>query len=191
MSEEEYQQYPGQIRIREFKVNGKIYVTTFLDSKKFTKQELASLYRMRWLCEINLRSIKTIMKMEMLSCKTPDMVRKEIGMHFLAYNVIRIMIAEACNRHDGVPNRISFKGTVQIVNKFMPYFSKNRTSNKLIFEQMLLLIIKNKIGNRPGRQEPRAVKRRRKPFPLLHVKRDITKLKLRIKQEKMLLKEAA
>jgi len=191
MNEEQYQLYPDHIRVREFKVGGKIYVTTFLNAKKINKKELADLYKLRWLCEINLRSIKTIMKMDMLSCKTPDMVRKEIGMHFLAYNIIRIMMAEACNKYGGIPNQISFKGTVQIINQFMPILSNTKLSDNLIFEKMLHLIVRNKIGNRSGRQEPRAVKRRRKPFPLLHVRRDIAKMKLEKQRNKMLLRKVA
>jgi len=191
MSEEQYQLYPEHILIREFKVGGKIYVTTFLKAKKFNKKELCDLYKLRWLCEINLRSIKTVMEMDMLSCKTPSMVRKEIGIHFLAYNIIRIMIAEACNKYCEIPNQISFKGTVQIINQFMPILSNNRGADNLIFENMLRLIVKNKIGNRPGRQEPRAVKRRRKPFPLLHVKRDIAKMRLEKQRNKMLLSKVA
>lgn len=132
MSEEQYQMYPDRIRVREFKVNGKVYVTTFLDNKRYSKKELASLYKLRWLCEINLRSIKTIMEMDMLSCKTPGMVRKEIAIHFLAYNIIRIIMAEVCIRYSGIPNQISFKGTVQTVNQFIPYFLDGGISNKLI-----------------------------------------------------------
>jgi len=191
MSEEQYQIYPDTIRVREFKVNGKIYVTTFLQAKKFNKKELAGLYQLRWLCEINLRSIKTIMKMDMLSCKTPDMIRKEIGIHFLAYNMIRIIMAEACSKYSGIPNQISFKGAVQIINQFMPILSCKGISSKLIFDKMLRLIVKNKIGNRPGRQEPRAVKRRRKLFPLLHVNRSIAKMKLKKERNRTVFRNAA
>lgn len=134
MSKERYRAYPDRICIREFKVNGKIYVTTFLNSKEFNKKELADLYQLRWLCEVNLRSIKTIMKMDMLSCKTPDMVRKEIDIHLLAYNIIRVIIAEACCKYSGTPNQISFKGTVQIINHFMPILANNGISKNLIFD---------------------------------------------------------
>jgi hypothetical protein len=191
MSEEQYLSYPERVCVREFKVNGKIYVTTFLNTKKFNKKELAELYALRWLCEINLRSIKTIMRMEMLSCKTPDMIKKEVGIHFLAYNIIRVIMAEACSKYSGIPNQISFKGTVQLINQFMPILSNSRVSSNLIFENMLKLIVKNKVGNRPGRQEPRAIKRRGKPFPLLHVRRDIAKKKLEKQMKKMMLKNAA
>ena len=106
MSQAEHDAYPEQISVREFKVAGNVYVTTFLNSKKYHKKELAKVYEMRWHVEINLRSIKAIMNMDMLSCKTPEMVRKEIGIHFLAYNFIRVIIAEACTRHNAIPWKI-------------------------------------------------------------------------------------
>lgn len=104
MDKNTYNSYPNQICVREFKVAGKVYVTTFFDEKKYHKKELAKIYELRWQIEINLKSIKSVMNMDMLSCKTPEMVRKEIGIHFLAYNFIRIIIAEACNKHGGLPN---------------------------------------------------------------------------------------
>lgn len=122
MEESEYEIYSDEISVREFKVAGKVYVTTFLNNKKYHKGELSEIYEMRWGIEVNLRSIKTIMQMEMLSCKTPEMIRKEIGIHLLAYNIIRIMMAEACSRHGKLPWEISFKGTVQLLNQFMPIF---------------------------------------------------------------------
>ena len=131
------------------------------------------------------------MNMEMLSCKTPEMVRKEIGIHFLAYNFIRIMIAEACSQHDATPNQISFKGTVQLMNNMMPHFlNSNKARNKIMYAELLRKIVKNKVGNRPGRIEPRAVKRRRKPFPALNRPRIFEKEKLMKKIEKMILKSA-
>ena len=122
MAQKEYDVYPDKIQVREFKVAGNVYVTTFLNARKYHKKELASIYERRWDVEINLKSIKATMNMDMLSCKTPEMVKKEIGIHFLAYNFIRIMMAEACIRHDAVPWKVSFKGTVQLLAAFMPYF---------------------------------------------------------------------
>lgn len=168
MNDEQYQAYPDYIRIREFKVNGKVYVTTFLCQKKYCKHELAWLYGLRWQCEITLRNIKSVMRMDMLSCKTPTMIRKETSIHFLAYNFIRIIMAEACSKYSGIPNQASFKGTVQLINQFMPFLLKGGDSKKETYAKLLSLIVKNKVGNRPGRSEPRMVKRRRKPFPLLH-----------------------
>jgi hypothetical protein len=191
MDEEKYNSYPEKIQVREFKVAGNVYVTTFLSAKKYHKKELASIYERRWDIEINLRSIKSIMNMDMLSCKTPDMVKKEIGIHFLAYNVIRIIMAEACAAHSAIPWKISFKGTVQLLNEFMPHFlnSSNR-KNKILYAEMLMLIVKNKTGNRPGRVEPRVIKQRQKPFPTLNRPRIVEKEKLMRKIKKMISRNA-
>ena len=131
--------------------------------------------------------------MDMLSCKTPDMVKKEIGIHFLAYNFIRVIIAEACKKHDALPWQVSFKGTIQLLSEFMPHFLNSTESmNKILYTELLRLIVKNKVGNRPGRVEPRAVKQRPKPFPRLKRSRTIEKKRLIKKMEKMiLLSEAA
>jgi hypothetical protein len=189
MDNESYKSYPAEIRVREFKVAGKVYVTTFLDDKKYPKKELAKIYKMRWGVEINLRSIKSIMNMDMLSCKTPEMVRKEIGIHLLAYNFIRIIMAEACVKYGTVPWQVSFKGTVQLLNEFMPHFVNSSVNkNKILYEKLLALIVKNKVGNRPGRIEPRVIKQRQKPFPKLNKPRNIEKLRLIRKMEKMIRK---
>jgi hypothetical protein len=191
MTQDEYDLYPEKIHVREFKVAGNIYVTTFLNQKKYHKKELASIYERRWDVEINLKSIKAIMNMDMLSCKTPDMVKKEIGIHFLAYNFIRIIMAEACVCHDALPWKISFKGTVQLLTTFMPHFlNSNARQNKMLYAEMLVLIVKNKVGNRPGRVEPRVIKQRHKPFPTLKCQRSIEKERLIKKLNKRILKNS-
>lgn len=192
MDESDYALYPNEMAVREFKVAGKIYVTTFLDNKKYPKVELSKIYEMRWGIEVNLRSIKTIMQMEMLSCKTPEMIRKEIGVHLLAYNCIRIIMAEACSLHGNFPWKISFKGTVQLLNNFMPIFlCSGIKRNKILYKHFLELIVKNKVGDRPGRVEPRLIKRRQKPFPKLNRPRSIEKEILTRKIEKMILRNTA
>ena len=186
MDQEKYDSYPEKMQVREFKVSGNVYVTTFINSKKYHKKELASIYGRRWEIEINLTSIKSIMNMDMLSSKTPDMVKKEIGIHFLAYNVIRIIMAEACATHNSLPWKISFKCTVQLLNEFMPHFlNSSNKKNKILYAEMLMLIIKNKIGNRPGRVEPRAIKQRQKPFPTLNRPRIVEKEKIMRKIKRM------
>jgi len=189
MLDEQYNMYPDELDIREFKVNGNIYVTTFLNSKKYPKKELAQIYKRRWDVEINLNSIKTIMNMDFLSCKTPEMVRKEIGFHFLAYNFIRIIIGMACAKHNALPWKVSFKGTVQLVDSFMPhYLNSGEEKNKILFTEMMRLIIQNKVGNRPGRVEPRVVKQRPKDFPLLTKPRGTERIKLIKKIERRILR---
>lgn len=190
MSQETYETYPEKMAIREFKVNGKVYVTTILSDKKHNKFELSALYLLRWQVEITLKSIKTTMNMHMLSSKTPEMVRKEIGVHFIGYNIIRIMIAEACSRYGSNmnPNQISFKATIQLLNNFMPILLGGKN---YFYRDLLENIVRNRIGNRPGRVEPRAVKKRPKPFPRLKIARAIEKNRLYRKMEKRMLKNAA
>lgn len=192
MTQKEYDAYPDKIQVREFKVAGNVYVTTFMNAKNYHKKELAVIYGRRWGVEINLKSIKATMNMDMLSCKTPEMVRKEIGIHFLAYNFIRIIMAEACVSHGSIPWKISFKGTVQLLSVFMPHFlNSSARKNKLLYAEMLALIIKNKVGNRPGRVEPRVIKQRHKPFPTLKRQRSIEKERLMKKLNKRILKNTA
>ena len=191
MDQESYDLYPESIRVREFKVDGNVYVTTFIDAKKYHKRELANIYKLRWHIEISLDSIKTIMGMDMLSCKSPDMVLKEIGVHFLAYNIIRTIIAEACQRHSLSPRSVSFKGTIQLLNSFLPHLiSQSCEENERSYAKMLSLIVKNKIGNRPGRVEPRMVKQRGKPFKPLNNPRHVEIDRLKNKIEKRAAKYA-
>ena len=191
MDQESYDLYPESIRVREFKVGGNVYVTTFINAKKYHKRELANIYKLRWHIEITLDSIKTILGMDMLSCKTPEMVLKEIGVHFLGYNIIRTIIAEACQRHNISPRSVSFKGAIQLLNSFLPHLiSQSREENMTSYAKMLFLIVKNKIGNRPGRVEPRMVKQRRKPFKPLNNPRHVEIDRLKNKIEKRAAKYA-
>lgn len=179
MSQEAYDAYPQQLSVREFKVAGKVYVTTILDHNRYNKKEIVELYKQRWLVEINLRSIKSVLNMDFLSCKTPDMIRKEIAAHMLGYNIIRIIMAEASERYGANPNKISFKGTLQLLNQFIPRILIVKSSERInSYHALLSKIVLNKIGTRPGRIEPRKVKRRQKPFPTLNKPRNIEKNKI-------------
>ncbi len=108
MTQETYDSYPDQMTVREFKIKGEVYVTTFQDHKKYNKVALANHYKQRWHIEINFNSLKTIMSMDHLRSKTPDMVHKEIAVHFLAYNLIRTLIAEACRNTERLPIQREF-----------------------------------------------------------------------------------
>ena len=95
-------------------------VTTLLDPTQTTKEDLATLYRARWNNELDLRSLKSTMQMGELRCKTPELVRKEVWAHVLAYNLIRTVMAQAAARHGVVPRTISFKGAMQTLEAFQP-----------------------------------------------------------------------
>ena len=172
MDAETYLDMPDTLTVREFKSSGIIIVTTMLDPKEAPRKEIASFYTQRWLVEVDLRAIKETLKMDMLRCKTPEMIHKEIAVHFIAYNLIRTVMAQAADLKGIAPRTISFKGTVQTLNAY-------RDAIRLVNEKMLPTIIGDllnavaghRVGNRPGRSEPRAVKRRPKSHPLLTVPR--------------------
>jgi hypothetical protein len=168
----DYANLPELITVREFKVKGVVYVTTLLNAKQFHKQELASLYKERWKIELDFLAIKTHMGMEMLRCKTPEMVQKEIAVHLLAYNIIRGNLAQAAVLHNKIPRQLSFRSTVQLVcqaSKRMVVMMTKRLIHALL--ALLKAIASNTIGLQKRKNQPRAIKRRPKPFPLLTVPR--------------------
>jgi DDE family transposase len=95
MTQEEYNLFPDSLTLRETKINKKVIVTSLLCDKEIPKKELGKLYYQRWNVELDLRNIKTTLGMEVLSCKTPEMNLKEMWTYFLAYNLIRLIMAEA------------------------------------------------------------------------------------------------
>lgn len=128
--------------------------------------ENQSEYQMRWSVEIGLKFIKEIMKMDILRCRTPDMVRKEVGVHLLAYNMIRTIMAQAADRIGIIPRSISFKGATQQLDSFADKIAHATGAIRIrLMEELSRAIAYHRIGNRPGRVEPRVVKRRPKAFP--------------------------
>ena len=103
-----------------FRTRSVVVVTTLLDPEQASREELASLYRARWNNELDLRSIKVTLQMDMLRCKTPELVRKEIWAHVLAYNLIRTVMAQAAAGEGVAPRSISFKATLQVLEAFRP-----------------------------------------------------------------------
>jgi len=168
INQHDYDALPGEILIREFSVGGIVYVTTLLDVKKYHKKELAKFYSQRWLIELDFRSIKTHMKMEMLRCKSPDMGQKEIAVYLLAYNLIRASIARAAKVKSQMPRQISFMTTVQIFNEgLLQLIVLSGKVLKHAIDGLLNAIASIPIGQQKRKAQPRAVKRRPKPFPLL------------------------
>jgi Transposase DDE domain len=181
---ETYKSMPEYITVREVRVSVEqpgfrtetiVIVTTLLDPTLYTKQDLADLYRQRWSNELDLRSVKTVMQMECLRCKTPELVRKEIWTHVLAYNLIRTIIAQAASKHGLPPRWISFKGTLQTLEAFQPMIAMQghhaASSRWLFYEYLLDAIVKHRVADRPDRIEPRRIKRRHKHYVPLSVPR--------------------
>jgi hypothetical protein len=124
---------------------------------------------------LDLRTLKTEMHMEMLRTKSPEMVRKEVAVHLLAYNLIRGIMAEAARIGEVKPRRLSFKGALHTVRSFEESHLYNPTRIEADLPRLLELIGKKRVGDRPDRYEPRAVKRRPKPYPVLKIPRRAAK----------------
>ena len=169
MTQEHYETFPDELSVREVKVDGQILVTTMLDHRRVRKAELSRLYGLRWNVELDLRNIKTTLGMDVLSCQTPQMNEKEMWVHLLAYNLIRLLMAQAALDAGVHPRKLSFKHTVQM---WTEWTSQRLPSNPARHNATLFrLIAQLKVGNRPERIEPRARKRRPKPYPWLKVPR--------------------
>lgn len=149
-------------------------VTTLLDPKAYPAQDIAQLYVRRWKIELWFRDIKTSMGMEVLRCKSPAMVHKELEMFFIAYNLIRCLIVQAGTDNDVELDRMSFKGTVDSVRQFSLAIVQARSKKKQhqLILHLLRVMARDRVPERPSRREPRAVKRRPKALPLLNKPRD-------------------
>lgn len=163
MTPEQYAEFPNELRVREAMVDHQVLVTTMLDHRRICKRDLAELYAQRWHVELDLRNLKTTMGMEVLRCQTPEMVDKEMWVHLLAYNVIRLLMAQAAYNANLDPRELSFKHTTQLCIEWGVRGLSASTASGCLFT----LIAQQRVGNRPGRIEPRMQKRRPKPYPWL------------------------
>jgi hypothetical protein len=138
-------------------------VTTILDAS-IDGAQIGELYERRWEGEVDLRSIKSVMHMDILRCKTPEMVEKEIWAHLLAYDLLRTVMAVAAGENGLEPRQVSFKGAKQAVTAFAPKLEAARPKDRpALLEALLAVVAYHRVGDRPGRWEPRARKRRPKP----------------------------
>ena len=154
-------------------------VTTLLDADEYTKDELANLYRRRWNAELDLRSLKDVLQMDILRCKTPELVRKEIWTHVLTYNLIRTIMAQAAITRGIHPRTISFKGAIQTLEAFQPVIALRAQHDSALrtqlYEHMLKCVATHRVADRPDRFEPRKRKRRDKWHEFLSKPRNETK----------------
>jgi Transposase DDE domain len=173
MDDETYARMPERLTMRELRVkvhvpgcrvDEPVLVTTLRDGGSYTKAEVADLFLRRWGIELDLRSIKCHLGMDILRCKTPEMVRKEIWMHMLAYDLIRGVMARAAEEHDEEPRHLSFKGALQTMTAFQGALRGASSGERAhLIGEMLRAIAHHRVADRPGRAEPRAKKRRPKP----------------------------
>ena len=172
MSVGAYADLPDTITVREFSVKGVIYVTTLLDTKKYPKTAIATFYKQRWHIELDIRAIKTHRGMELLRCKTPEMVEKEIAVHVLAYNIIRGNLAQAAILHDKISRQLSFRSAVQVViqaTKQLIVLTGILLNNAM--HALFKAIASTPVDLQKRKNQPRAIKRRPKPYPLLMIPR--------------------
>jgi hypothetical protein len=184
-----YKSLPEYVTIREarirveqpgFRTKALVVVTTLLDPHETTKDDLATLYRARWNNELDLRSIKSTMQMDVLRCKTPELVRKEVWTHILAYNLIRTIMAQAATRRSVEPRSISFKAALQTLEAFQPLIDyqgcRSASFRANLYQQLLDAVALHRVANRPDRFEPRYRKRRSKRYAELKLPRHEAKL---------------
>ena len=180
MDQETYDRLPQQLEVREVHVNlavpgfrteSLVVVTSLLDPKDYSRDDLANLYRRRWVVELHIRDIKTAMKLEVLRCKTPAMVRQELWTGLLVYNLIRQSILQSVRQAERQPDELSFTATMQMLaNGWLLAAVVGEGTGDDASPLVSLRVIhggSHRVGNRPNRVEPRVVKRRPKSHPLL------------------------
>jgi hypothetical protein len=179
MSPEEFEQMPETLAVRVVKIDiatkgfrttSYYLVTTLLDHTVFTPEVLAELYFKRWSVELRFREIKTTMSMDVLRCQCPHMINRELVMHTIAYNLVRILMLTASCRHSTPLDRLSFKGTLDTLRHWAPIIDQARGKSRkqsALIDEMIAIIAGDLVIERPGRSEPRAKKRRPKNYQLL------------------------
>jgi hypothetical protein len=171
----EWELLPAQITVRIIRFTASIrgfrnrritLVTSLVDPNLYPAQELIELYARRWRLELCLRDLKTTMGMEQLRCQTPEMVQKELLAYLVAHNLVRCVIAQAIATHKVDLERVSFKGSVDALRQYSNAISqaRNRSMREQLWQDLLLNLALDLVPYRPGRLEPRALKRRPKNF---------------------------
>ena len=183
MSAAEFAELPDELQIREvrvtvnipgFRVRSLVVVTTLLDGLEFPPPEIAALFRQRWHAELHLRSIKTVLRMDVLRCLTPDMVRKEIWAHLLAYNLLRSMLCAAAAESDRPLCTFSFKASLQLLIAFRYELLNSQADETTLCDTcnaILQALCEHRVHDRLNRCEPRKCKRPPKPFPQMKLPR--------------------
>src|SRR5262249_52384498 len=147
-----------------------LVVTTLHNPAQARAAEIAELYRARWHAELDLRSLKQALQMDVLRGQSPGVVRKEVWAHLLAYNVVRGLMAQAARESGVRPRELSFTGALQTLNAFLPYLglAASQAEWSRLWGEMVRAIGQYRVGDRPDRYEPRAVKRRPKNYNRLN-----------------------
>ena len=186
-SREEFDKWPDSVQVRIIKIKCapkgfrpkvKYILTNLLDRRTTTAEKIMDLYKCRWQVELNLRSIKTTLGMDVLRGLTPAMVEKEIWVYALAYNLIRAVIYAAGILKQIPPMCLSFRAAQQLFNLFRTGNISSTTRSSSLGEEFLELIASQVVGTRPDRYEPRVIKRRQKNYTLMSGSRTSAKRRL-------------
>jgi len=174
----EFALLPRELRLREIRIQVRVpgwrtrtlvVTTTLLDHKRYTKSALEQLYRQRWQGEVDLRSLKSTLQMDVLRCKTPSLVRKEIWTHLLANNLLRNTMSATAERHNVEPRQLSFRATQQLMNAFSALLTTSPLhALDALCHRLFAALAQHPVGNRPNRYEPRKRKRSAKPYPRMN-----------------------
>ena len=178
LSAQEWKDVPETITVRIIRFYAMIrgrkqrvtLATTLLDPVVYPAQQLIALFARRWNLELALRHLKTTMGMEELRCLSPDMAEKELLAYLVAYNLVRCLMGEAVALAGVEMERVSFKGTVDAVRQYAAAIAaaRNKRKRQQLWDDLVATLVRDLVPLRPGRKEPRATKRRPKPYPLLN-----------------------
>ena len=190
MSEEQYTQIPETMTLRELRFQVTVpgrrsdtltVVTSLTDVEAYPKEDIADLYGYRWNAELDIRDIKQTLGLDHVRCKTPDMVRRELWVTLLAYNLVRKLMATAAAVHGKPPRQLGFTLACQtILSSWMLLATGTCRDVRQLWRLALTRIAANEVANRPGRIEPRMIKRRRDHYPLMHDPREKLRQKQRV-----------
>jgi hypothetical protein len=188
MADQDYERIPETLTLREVRFHVVVpgrrtetltVVTTLTDPEAYSAEDIAQLYGFRWNAELDIRVIKQTLNLDHVRCKTPEMVRRELWVTLLAYNLIRKVIMTSAAIHGKQPRRLGFTLACQTVLASWMLLSTGACSNsRAMYKIMLAHIAANEVANRPGRIEPRVLKRRRHRYPLMQRPRDQLRLEL-------------
>ena len=178
-TEEEYAALPATLTVRlirlrvsakGFRTKSVVIVTTLIDEKLYPADELRELYGERWQVELHFHQIKILLAMDVLRCKSPDLIIREVAIHGIAYNLVRSLMQRSAHLHHVPLGRVSFKGSLDTLRQWSPVIAaagQHARKQDALIEEMFALIAKDLVPLRPGRSEPRAKKRRAKNYQLL------------------------
>jgi hypothetical protein len=179
LSAEQFAALPHTLQVRQlrikptlkgFRPRSLVLVTTLLDPLAYPPEALAELYLRRWGVELQIRELKTLLRLDVLRCRSPQMIRKELLMHFIAYNLVRAVMLQAALQYQVTLSQLSFKGTLDALQAFAAVLQGGGLSVRqqaTLKSELLRLIAADPVRPRPGRVEPRAKKRRPKNYQLL------------------------